>query len=76
MEAIMHVIRYLHTCVYTMPDICTCLLLCYVRYNSYVTLHSLASKFTCSLEQFTHTHIELLIACALLPTRNLCKIIR
>ena len=27
-------------------------------------------QFTCTLEQFTHTRTELLVACALLPVRN------
>ena len=32
-------------------------------------------QFTHTLEQFTHTRIELLMACALLPTRNSHKTI-
>ena len=33
-------------------------------------------QFTRTVEEFTCTHIELLIACALLPTRSSHKIIR
>ena len=33
-------------------------------------------QFTRTLEQFTHTRIELLVACALLPVWNSHKIIR
>ena len=33
-------------------------------------------QFTRTLEQFTQARIESLVACALLPARNSCKIIR
>ena len=33
-------------------------------------------QFICTLKQFTQACIELLVACALLPARNSCKIIR
>ena len=36
----------------------------------------LRCNFTLTRKQFIHTRIELLLVCALLPVRNLCKIIR
>ena len=36
----------------------------------------LRCNFTLTCEQFTHTHMELLMVCALLPARNSHKIIR
>ena len=42
----------------------------------YIIVAQLRCSFTLTHEQFTCTRMELLMACALLPTRNLHKIIR
>ena len=61
------VLLYRTFILYSIMTITNCLFLYMVQ---------LRCNFTLTREQFTCTHIELLMTCALLPTRNSSKIIR